>query len=339
MTDLDFAEGCEKFQRAVTRLEEAVSQVMVGQRDVIRHVLTAMFAGGHVLLEGVPGLGKTLLVRTLADALDLDYNRIQFTPDLMPADILGTTIIVEGEGHREFVFRKGPVFTQVLLADEINRATPKTQSAMLEAMQEGSVTVGGQFHQLRQPFLVLATQNPLEMEGTYPLPEAQLDRFLFKVDVPFPSLDELSEVVDRTTGVSTQAAPKVMTGGELLELRQVVRAVPVAEPVKRYGLRLVVATHPRNESSPEATRRFVEYGASPRAAQAIILGAKVQALLSGRTHVDYEDIKAVARPALRHRVLVNFEGEAEGMSSDDLIGTLLEVVPDIDDAKIRKEVS
>ncbi|MBH24500.1 MAG: AAA family ATPase [Myxococcales bacterium] len=333
----DFEARRQAFREAVERLEAAIGQVLVGQRDVVRHVLTALMGGGHVLLEGVPGLGKTLLVRTLSEALQLDYNRIQFTPDLMPADILGTTIIVQGEGgEREFSFRKGPVFTQVLLADEINRATPKTQSAMLEAMQEGSVTVGGRHHKLAQPFIVLATQNPLEMEGTYPLPEAQLDRFLFKAMVPFPTLDELSEVIDRTTGTQTQAVEPVMSGEELLSLRQVVRAVPVSEAVKRYGLRLVLATHPDSEEAPELTTRYVQYGASPRGAQALILAGKVNALMAGRGQVDYADIRAAALPALRHRVVLNFEAGADGIGTDAFIGKLLEAVPDVD-PRLRAE--
>ncbi|MEO1270981.1 MAG: MoxR family ATPase [Myxococcota bacterium] len=327
----DFEERCQAFRTAVERLETAIGQVLVGQRDVVRHVLTALMGGGHVLLEGVPGLGKTLLVRTLSEALRLDYNRIQFTPDLMPADILGTTIIVQGDGgERTFTFRKGPVFTQVLLADEINRATPKTQSAMLEAMQEGSVTVGGKHHTLAQPFIVLATQNPLEMEGTYPLPEAQLDRFLFKAMVPFPTLDELSEVIDRTTGTTTSAVEPVMDGEELLAMRQVVRAVPVSEAVKRYGLRLVLATHPDHEDAPDITRRYVQYGASPRGAQALILAGKVNALMAGRGQVDYADIRHAVLPALRHRVVLNFEAGADGIGTDDFMGQLLEVVPDVD---------
>ena len=334
----DFEAAAHRFQEAVARVEAAVGQVLVGQPDVVRQVLTAMFAGGHVLLEGVPGLGKTLLVRTLAQALQLEFGRIQFTPDLMPADILGTTVIVEGDGNREFVFRKGPVFTQILLADEINRATPKTQSALLEAMQEASVTVGGEVHTLVQPFMVLATQNPLEMEGTYPLPEAQLDRFLFKVDVPYPTLDELSEVIDRTTSTSSATVEPVMAGAELLALRDVVRAVAVAEPVKRYALRLVLATQPSVPGAPEITRKHVEYGASPRAAQAIILGAKVQALLAGRTQVDYIDVRAVAKPAMRHRLLLNFEGEAAGLTPDGLVDALLESVDDVD-ARLKREAS
>jgi MoxR-like ATPase len=333
-----FQAAAGRFQEAVARVETAVGQVLVGQTDVVRQVLTAMFAGGHVLLEGVPGLGKTLLVRTLSQALSLDFGRIQFTPDLMPADILGTTVIVEGDGSREFVFRKGPVFTQILLADEINRATPKTQSALLEAMQEASVTVNGQNHRLSQPFMVLATQNPLEMEGTYPLPEAQLDRFLFKVDVPYPTLDELSRIIDLTTSTTTASVEPVLGAEELLELRGIVRAVAVAEPVKRYALRLVMATQPGVEGAPEVTRSYVEYGASPRAAQAIILGAKVQALLAGRTQVDYIDVRAVAKPALRHRLLLNFEGEASGLTPDGLVDQLLESVDDVD-ARLKREAS
>ncbi len=335
---MGFDQDVEKFQAAVERLEEAVGAVVVGQRGVIRQVLAAILSGGHVLLEGVPGLGKTLLVRSLAQALELDFNRIQFTPDLMPADILGATIIVDdNEGNRDFSFRKGPVFTQVLLADEINRATPKTQSALLEAMQEGSVTVGGTIHTLDQPFMVLATQNPLEMEGTYPLPEAQLDRFLFKVNVPFPTLDELSEVIDRTTGNQTQQASPVMSGQELLELRKVVRAVPVAEPVKRYALRLILATQPTSAQAPEITKRFVQYGASPRGAQAIILGAKVNALMNGRGQVDYADVRHAAVPSLRHRLLLNFEGEAEGLTSDSFVEQLLETIKDVP-ARLQAEV-
>ena len=337
---LSFDERRAAFHDAVSALERSIGQVMVGQREVVRFVLTALLGGGHVLLEGVPGLGKTLLVRTLADTLHLAFNRIQFTPDLMPADILGTTIIVQDEhsGAREFSFRKGPVFTQILLADEINRATPKTQSAMLEAMQEGSVTVGGNHHTLDQPFMVLATQNPLEMEGTYPLPEAQLDRFLFKIDVPFPTLDELSQIIDRTTGTATQSADHVLDGPNLLEMRELVRAVPIAEAVKHYALRLVLATHPELPRAPERTRRYVQYGSSPRGAQAIVLAAKVHALFEGRGQVDYEDVRAVALPALRHRVLLNFEAGADGVDADTFLRELMAAIPDVSPA-LRAEAS
>ncbi len=339
LTAEDFDTQRRHFHERIRTLQEQVSRVVVGQRDVVRHVLTAILGGGHVLLEGVPGLGKTLLVRTLAQALQLDYNRIQFTPDLMPADILGTTIIAQNDqGARDFAFRPGPVFTQLLLADEINRATPKTQSAMLEAMQEGSVTVGGAHHKLQQPFIVLATQNPIEQEGTYPLPEAQLDRFLFKILVPFPSVDELALIVDRTTGTDTQEAAPVLDGPTLLRLRALVRGVPIAEHIKRYALRLVAATHPELPDAPEATRRYVHYGASPRGAQALILAAKVNALLEDRGQVDYADIRAVAHPALRHRVQLNFEAGADGLTSDAFIDRLLKATPDVSD-RLRAEAS
>jgi MoxR-like ATPase len=307
-----------------------MGQVIVGQQEALDGILTCLVADGHVLLEGVPGLGKTLMVRTLAQAVGLDFARIQFTPDLMPADIIGTHIINEDEkGGRSLRFEAGPVFTQVLLADEINRATPKTQSAMLESMQERQVTVAGVRRPLPVPFFVLATQNPLEMEGTYPLPEAQLDRFFYKVLVPFPNLDELVQIVDRTTGNETAESPKGVELDELLEMRSVVREVPVAEPVKRYAMRLVLATHPDSRHAAETTKRFVRYGASPRAAQTLILAARVHALLDGRINVSFDDVRAVALPAMRHRLIRNFEGEAEGIEPDEIVTKVVAEVPEL----------
>ncbi|RPI23676.1 MAG: AAA family ATPase, partial [Chloroflexota bacterium] len=283
----------------------------------------SILMGGHVLLEGVPGLGKTMLIRTLAQALNLKFSRIQFTPDLMPADITGTELLVDQDGHREFRFQPGPVFANLVLADEINRATPKTQSALLEAMQEHSVTVADKTYQLEEPFFVLATQNPLEMEGTYPLPEAQLDRFFFKVNVAFPSTGELVEILGRTTGVQTTAVEAVLAGSEILEMRNLARQVPIASHVSEYVARLVVGTHPNNPDAPPLVKQFVRYGSSPRGGQAIILGAKVTALLSGRYNVAFADIHAVAPAALRHRLILNFEGLAEGIHPDQVIEELL----------------
>jgi len=315
----------ERFRTLIADLTAEVSAVIVGMEDVVKSTLIALVSGGHVLLEGMPGLGKTLLVRTLSDALDLGFSRIQFTPDLMPADITGTTVLWEKPGgEREFVFQPGPVFANVVLADEINRATPKTQSALLEAMQEHSVTVAGTSRLLEEPFLVFATQNPIEMEGTYPLPEAQLDRFLFKIRVDFPSLAELHEIMNRTTGDHTGAAEKVASRDEILELCRLVRQVPVAQHVQGFALRLVLATHPDSDEAPETTQRFVRYGASPRGAQALILSAKVRALMDQRFNVATDDIKASALPALRHRVVLNFEGRAEGIDPDDVVAAALQ---------------
>ncbi len=323
-------ESTATFAERFQRLRDAMAQVIVGQGDVIDGILTCMVADGHVLLEGVPGLGKTLMVRTLATALGLDFARIQFTPDLMPADIIGTHIIDEDEGgNRRLRFQEGPIVTQILLADEINRATPKTQSALLEAMQERQITVAGQRRKLPVPFFVLATQNPLEMEGTYPLPEAQLDRFFYKVLVPFPDLDELVEIVDRTTGNVAAQTSRCLAVEELIEMRHVVREVPVADPVKRYAMRLVLATHPDSNHAAETTRRFLRYGASPRGAQTLILGARVHALLDGRVNVGFEDIRAVALPALRHRVIRNFEAEAEGITPDSVVEKVIAEVPEL----------
>ncbi len=317
----------EQFRELAARIEAEVGKYIVGQREVIRHVLICLIAGGHALLEGVPGLGKTMLVRTLARVLDLKFARIQFTPDLMPADITGADILEEsGDGRREFRFRPGPVFTNLLLADEINRATPKTQSALLEAMQEHTVTVANRSYPLAPPFLVLATQNPIEMEGTYPLPEAQLDRFLFKINVAFPASDELVEIIHRTTGESEPQVAVVADGATVLAMGKLARQVPVATPVSDYAARLVIATHPESETAPEAVRRYVRYGASPRAAQALILGGKVTALLAGRYNVAFEDLRAVAPAALRHRVLLNFEAQAEGVSADDVVAEVVKAV-------------
>ena len=301
--------------------------MMVGQDELVEGVLVAFFAGGHVLMEGVPGLGKTMLVRTLADAVHLKFSRVQFTPDLMPADIIGTNLIVEdAEGRKSFQFQPGPVFANIVLADEINRATPKTQSALLEAMQEHHVTVGGIQHPLEEPFLVLATQNPLEMEGTYPLPEAQLDRFFFKLKVRFPSADELHTILDRTTAVDRPQIEKVLKDPEEMRvLRTVVRQVPLAREIQAHAIALVMGTHPDTEQAPALTKKYVRYGASPRAAQALILAGKIYALLDGRFHVARADLDRAALAALRHRVILNFEGEAEGTTTDDIIAEVLRV--------------
>jgi MoxR-like ATPase len=320
-------ERVETFVQSYGRLEQEVHKVIVGHDEIVDQVLVALFAGGHVLLEGVPGLGKTLLVRTLAGCLDLSFSRIQFTPDLMPADIIGTNIIVEdADGRRHFQFERGPVFAHILLADEVNRATPKTQSALLEAMQESSATVAGVTHRLPPPFFVLATQNPIEMEGTYPLPEAQLDRFLFKLRVRYPALEQLNEIIDRTTSVSEPTVQQVMTGSEALAARDLVREVPIAAHVRQFAATLVMATHPQWEEAPDITRRYIRYGASPRAAQALVLGAKVLALRAGRFAVSIDDVKSIALPVLRHRVILNFEGEAEGIDADRLLTEVLEAV-------------
>jgi MoxR-like ATPase len=313
-----------EFVEQVNSVKAQMANVLVGQEMIVEGVLMCLLGGGHVLLEGVPGLGKTLLVRTLSQALSLDFSRIQFTPDLMPADVTGTNIIAETpEGRKEFQFQAGPVFTNVLLADEINRATPKTQSALLEAMQERSVTVAGKTYKLREPYIVLATQNPLEMEGTYPLPEAQLDRFLFKLKVYFPTFDELLQILNRTTTSATQEVGKTLDGAAILEMRGLVREVPIAPHVQEHAVRLVLGTHPDSEYATEQITKFVRYGSSPRGAQALLLAGKVRALLQHRFHVAIEDIDFVARPALRHRMILNFEGQAEGIEADQLIDDLI----------------
>ena len=315
----------QEFVTAFEGLRAEVEKVIVGHREIIDHVLIGMFAGGHVLLEGVPGLGKTLLIKTLAEGLELSFSRIQFTPDLMPADIIGTNIIVEdADGRKHFQFQSGPIFAHILLADEINRATPKTQSALLEGMQEASVTVGGATRPLPVPFFVLATQNPIEMEGTYPLPEAQLDRFFFKLRVRYPAIEELNAIIDRTTQARPATVDRVLTGARVLAFRDLIREVPIATHIRDFASTIIMATHPQWERAPEAARRFIRYGASPRGAQALVLGAKVRALAQGRYNVSAEDLKALAAPALRHRIILNFEGEAEAVDIDVLIGQVVD---------------
>ena len=314
-----------EFVNAYQSLRAEVGKIIVGHSEVVTQVLIGLFAGGHVLLEGVPGLGKTLLIKTLAESLELSFSRIQFTPDLMPGDIFGTNIIVEdAQGRKHFQFQRGPIFGHILLADEVNRATPKTQSALLEGMQEGAVTVSGSGHPLPSPFFVLATQNPIEMEGTYPLPEAQLDRFLFKVRVRYPALEELTEIIDRTTHVRAVEVRRVLTGPQVLSMRELVREIPIATHVRDLASFIVLGTHPQWERAPESARRYIRYGASPRGAQALVLGAKVRALSDGRFNVSVDDLRAMALPALRHRLILNFEGEAAGVDVDDLVGQIVE---------------
>jgi MoxR-like ATPase len=321
----------EDFRKAYTQVQNEIGKVIVGHTDIVHGVLTCLFVGGHALLEGVPGLGKTLLVRTLSQALALNFNRIQFTPDLMPADIIGTNIITEApDGKRVFSFQPGPLFSQIVLADEINRATPKTQSALLEAMQEHSVTVGGTIHRLQEPFLVMATQNPIEQEGTYPLPEAQLDRFFFKLIVNYSGREEMATILDRTTRGEWPHADQVMDGAQIQNWQQLIREVLVAPPVQDYAIRLVLATHPQGEFATAETNRYIRCGASPRGAQALILGGKVRALLEGRYNVSFEDIRRIYLPALRHRVLLNFEAQAENIPSDTVLAQILNDVKEKD---------
>ncbi|MEL6104745.1 MAG: MoxR family ATPase [Planctomycetota bacterium] len=325
----------EHFRKRYEEIREMIGRVIVGHDEIVQGVLTGMLCGGHCLLEGVPGLGKTMLVRTLSEVLDLDFNRIQFTPDLMPADILGTNMIVESEdGRRQFEFQKGPVFTQILLADEINRATPKTQSAMLETMQEGTVTAGGSRYELQKPFFVLATQNPIEQEGTYPLPEAQLDRFLFKLVVGYSNRDDLNTIVERTTRGEKPNVEKVIQGEEIVEMQSMVRDVILTPPIRDYLVRLTLATHPDGPHSVDATNTYVRWGASPRGAQTLALASKVRALLAGRFSVSFEDIRRVYLPTMRHRVLLNFEAQAEGIETDKVLLEILEKVREADSAAV-----
>ena len=327
MTDVEaqVAQFGENFQR----VRAEIAKVIVGHADVVEGLLICLLCGGHALLEGVPGLGKTLLVKSLGAALHLDFSRIQFTPDLMPADITGTRVVSQDEeGQRYFEFQQGPIFSNIVLADEINRATPKTQSALLEAMQEQTVTVAGVEYKLQLPFLVLATQNPLEMDGTYPLPEAQLDRFFLKLQVTYPSFEDLSEIVDRTTQRQERLLEPILQEAKILEAQQFVRDVPIASHVKNYAIRMVMATHPQTQAASEQVKRYVRYGSSPRGVQSLVLAGKVRALFQGRFHVSIEDLRAVALSCLRHRLILNFEGEAEGVDSADLIRDILEHLPE-----------
>lgn len=320
-------EDFKKVLETVAKIEHEVSHHMIGQKEVIRQVMMCMLAGGNILLEGMPGLGKTRLVNTLGTVMGLGFSRIQFTPDLMPADVTGTTLVSRKEGEEGmFHFQPGPVFSNIVLADEINRATPKTQSAMLQAMQEGIVTVANTTHRLPQPFFVLATQNPIEMEGTYPLPEAQMDRFLFKLDVPFPDFNELKGIIQLTTTNKAEEISAVTNAEEILDIQNISKEIPIAEPVLDYAIRLVMATHPEEASAPEVTKKYVRYGASPRGAQAIIGTARIRALLSGRYNVSFEDIQKVAYPALRHRIFLNFDAVSDDMTPDKIIDALMKDV-------------
>ena len=321
----DIERQAAQFTTDFQRVKNEIKKVIVGNEPIIDGVLICLLASGHALLEGVPGLGKTLLVRTLSQAVDLKFARVQFTPDLMPADITGTNILVEGAGgQKEFKFQAGPVFANIVLADEINRATPKTQSAMLEAMQEHNVTVAGVRHTLQEPFFVLATQNPIEMEGTYPLPEAQLDRFLFKLLVTSPTFEDMSAIVDRTTGLQAPPIQAVMDSATILQMRQLSREVPISPSVREFAIKVVLGTHPDSPHAPAQIKQFVRFGSSPRGAQAVVMTAKIKALLAGRYNVAMEDIASVALPALRHRLIMNFEGEAEGIAPDTLVQSILD---------------
>ncbi|MDZ4783512.1 MAG: MoxR family ATPase [Planctomycetia bacterium] len=322
----------EEFVKRYGAVREQLGRVIVGHDDIVHGVLTCLFVGGHCLLEGVPGLGKTLLVRSLAQTLDLNFSRIQFTPDLMPADILGTNMVMETpEGRRVFEFQKGPLFTQICLADEINRATPKTQSAMLETMQEGTITIAGHRHQLDRPFFVMATQNPIEQEGTYPLPEAQLDRFFFKLVVGYSSKQELSTIIDRTTRGEFPTPEKVMDGKEILQWQSLIREVIIAPHVQDYIVRLILSTHPNGPYALPITNQYIRWGSSPRGAQTMALASKVRALLEGRYNVSFEDVRRVFLPAMRHRVLLNFEAQAEGIEPDQVLLDILERCPEKSD--------
>ena len=319
----------QAFREQFVSVREEISRIIVGNDDIVSGVMTCLLARGHVLLEGIPGVGKTKLVQTMADVLHLKFSRIQFTPDLMPGDIIGTNIVREDEsGRKNFEFQQGPIFANMVLADEINRATPKTQSALLEAMQENSVSAAGRTHALDQPFFVLATQNPIEMEGTYPLPEAQMDRFFFKLRLDFPDVEQLHLIIDRTTREKEPAVRRVLQQGQILEMRETARAIPVARPVQEYAIKITLATHPESAQGHEMTKKYVRFGSSPRGSQALILGAKVHALMNDRVHVSCEDVRAVTLPALRHRILLNFEAEAGRVDADTILQRILDWVPE-----------
>lgn len=327
MADSSVSGRIEAFRSRFSVLKEAMSRVIVGQEDVIEQVYACLLGGGNALLEGVPGLGKTLIARTFSGCLGLEFSRIQFTPDLMPADVTGTNVIVEKDGARHFRFQKGPIFANIVLADEINRATPKTQSALLEAMQEHRVTAGTSTYDLSDPFMVLATQNPIELEGTFPLPEAQLDRFMMKIRVGFPGEAELVDILTRTTGSVEEESESVLSLDDILNDQKLVREIALAEPVAGYAASIIRGTHPDDNSAPETARRYIRFGASPRGGQALVMGGKVRALKDGRANVGFEDIAALARPALRHRLILNFEGEAAGIDADDIIDDVVNSVP------------
>jgi len=325
---MSLEESAHAFRHNFQLVREQIEKVIVGHLDIVEGTLISLFAGGHVLLEGVPGLGKTLLVRTLSHVLDLNFSRIQFTPDLMPSDILGTNMVMETpEGRKQFEFQRGPIFAHMVLADEINRATPKTQSALLEAMQEQSVTAGGEMRRLDKPFFVLGTQNPIDQEGTYPLPEAQVDRFFFKLIVTYPQEPELMEVLRRTTQDGAASLDKILDGATIMSMQLLVRQIVVATHVMNYAARLVMASHPGSPHATELTNRYLRFGSSPRGAQTLILASKVMALVDGRYNISYDDIRKAAYPALRHRLLINFEGEAEGIRSEKLIEDILAKTP------------
>ncbi len=329
MSEQQMRQDTERFKEVFVRIRDEVGKVIVGQNDVVEGILTALMCGGNVLLEGVPGLGKTELVKTLSKVLDLDFNRIQFTPDLMPADIIGTNMIMaDPDGNHRFEFKKGPIFTQLLLADEINRATPKTQSALLETMQEGSVTTGGTTYHMKQPYFVLATQNPLEQEGTYPLPEAQLDRFMLKINVPFPKHQELNEIVTRTILKEKVEVAKILDSDMINNLRKILHKVVVADSILDYAVRIVIGTHPDSEMAPVEIKRFVKWGASPRASQSLILASRVRALAEGRVHVSCDDINYFAEEVLQHRIILNYDGHAENVKIQDLLKTLVAATPE-----------